>query len=287
MLQGECLGELGLRGCQGALEGVRRRGAVLGDCEAEFLFAGLDRVIRLHQRARRSSLQLYGRRCLQTRRRRPGRREGGAPPPAHDEEDHGAHDEEGDHDQDHQDDADRSAGRPAGCGVARGDLGGGDGAARDAGGEAVRRPDGRARPVVDTKCGLDRDGLDLAELGIRQGEVGGDRQLVLPVAGGDGQQHVVSAETVVVGGLVRPLLAVSHPGERVDVDDEEVGARVGVELVEGGVHCGTACGDRADLVRDVARAEGDGVFGPGEGGSGKGGNGEGEQRRHRDRDQPP
>ncbi|RPK91854.1 hypothetical protein EES46_09945 [Streptomyces sp. ADI98-10] len=261
-------------------EGLRRLLAELGGGEAEFLLAGAHRVIRVHQHLLGLRVQLRQRRRRLRRTARPrapapaGRRRGGAgrrapsAPGVRVEADRADAGGDG-HRQDEVADAGRAGVARSGVGGARGDGGGGHRASRPYGGVAVGRTDRGPRPVVLPQRGLDRGARHVPQLSVGERGARIDGIGVLPVVGGDGEQHVVLAQTVAVGGLVAPGLP-GPAGEVTYVHHEELDALVVVQPVESVLHLPRPVAQGPHPVGDLpVPGQLDGVVGAGGRGGGE------------------
>jgi hypothetical protein len=142
--------------------------------------------------------------------------------------------------------------------------------------ETVGEVGRRVGPVARAQLRDERVLLDLRDVVCAQGERVGDGDLVELVVGGDREQRVLLAELAQFGRRVRPVGRARRSRERIDVDDEELDPRVGVQPVEGCLDAVLRAGDDARLVEHVGAVEIDGVLG-----MGRGRHGEGERDRHR------
>jgi hypothetical protein len=225
LAQGERLGQLGLGLVQRLLETGQRLLAVLRAGVGEVQLGGLDRLVQGEQLLAGAEGQLLGAGAVVrvaggrlgggALLRGPGRRRGLLPllPAAHqrvaapaDQRDPGQH-----------------AQRPTA-------------AVTTAGAAAVLQllghRDGRRRPVLLAQVRRDLGVDQVAQLRLvrHRGALAGP-VADLPVLGGDGQQHVAVPETAQVEGLVGPLPRL-HTGEVVDEDDEQLGAVLGLQVLQ-------------------------------------------------------
>ena len=97
-----------------------------------------------------------------------------------------------------------------------------------AGAQPVGHRDRRAGPGLRGQPRLDVLGADLVHPGLADREAGGHRDAVGAVTDGDGEQRVLLAQLGAVCGLVGPFLP-ADTVERVDEDDEEVHAVLGLQ----------------------------------------------------------
>ena len=214
LLEGEGLAEKPLRGRERLAEGAGRVRAELRLREADLLLAGADGVVRLHEGGAGAGGELVDRRLHGL---------GGLPAArAADEEphDHADDDQSGEHGEDDQEAGAERLARARGV---------------EAGADALSGGDRGARPVAVDELGLDVVGLQCGHLAGVEGEAVVDGHLVLPGLDRDGEEDVVRAESVELGGRVRPALVAGRAGEGVDVGDEELDAVLLVELGGGGL----------------------------------------------------
>jgi hypothetical protein len=217
--------------------------------ESQLLIAGLHGVVGLNERRRGAALELLQIDLLDGRRARARRSPHLAPTVADDQ-----HDDDDRDGGDHQD-RDEADGEPARTACAPEAAVGG-----------VVQPGGRgidrAEPVVGRERGLDQLLLDRGQIVLRDRTGGVAREVELAPLGGDGEQVLRRAEAVLLGRGVRPLLRAGGIRELVDVDDPQIQARVGLQLLQPLLRLGlVAAGEDADLVEDEALPEIDRISG--------------------------
>jgi hypothetical protein len=223
-----CLG-LGER----AREGVRGLVAELRLGEAELLLGGLQLVVDRHEGAAGALVELgRGELCelvVRARARAAGRATAPARQPGDDE-----HHEDEDEAADEQPRADAPGGAPTGLGA-----------------ENVDRSGDRTGPVVLPQPVLDRGG-EVVVLSVGDRRVEGDREPVLALVDGDGEERVLGAHPGEPVGLLRPVHRV-HPVELVDEHDEELHVRLVAQPVELRLDRGRVVTEDPRLVGDVRR----------------------------------
>ena len=256
-------------------ERLRRLVAELGGGEAEFLLAGAQCVVGVHERLLGPGVQL-GQRHRGLRPVTPAcpaalrRGAGGRAPAASDEGERPDRGRAADQD-DRQDQVARARRTgSSGVGIARREGRRGHRPPVQDGAVSVRRADRRARPVVLPQRGLDGRARHVRELGVRQRGSGVDEVRVLPVVRGDGEQDVVLAEAVLLCGGLGPVLR-GAAGEVPYVHDEELLSCRVVEPVESLDDRLLAVAERVHPVGDLAVAgQADGLVGQGVAGGGHG-----------------
>ena len=228
--QPERLGDVLAGGVEGGAEPGGRLGAVLRGGQLQLAFAGAQVVVQLDEQGIRLGGQLLERRAGGLGRRLTGAGLRRLRPPASAPDEHPDQRADDDHGEDHQYQGQAATTR-AGRRLAI----------------SVRSGDDRAGPVVAGQRRLDVVLGDPGELAVGETGVVGERVGVRPVTGGHGEQGVAVAEVTEPGGLVGPVLG-GHAVERVDEDDEQLDAGIGLQAAKCRVHRGPSAAENARLV---------------------------------------